>query len=209
MNDEIVFYTNPMSRGRIVRWMLEEVGQPYRTEVLDYPQMKDPAYRAINPMGKVPAILHGGMVVTEAAAICTYLADAVPQAGLAPPPGNRERGPYYRWLFFAAGPLEAAITNKAMQFEVPPGRERMAGYGTFTDVMDVLEAAVAERDFLAGGRFSAADLYLGAQLSWGMMFGIVESRPAFARYWERLSSREAYIRASAIDDALLPAKPAA
>src|SRR5919205_4677907 len=114
-----------MSRGRIVRWMLEEVGQPYRTELLDYAStMKAAEYRAINPMGKVPAISHGGTVVTEAAAICAYLADAFPQAGLAPAPGDRRRGPYYRWMFFAAGPLEAAASNKAMGFEVPPERRR-------------------------------------------------------------------------------------
>src|SRR3712207_2563476 len=115
MADELVFYTNPMSRGRIVRWMLEEVGQPYRTELLDYgTTMKAPAYLALNPMGKVPAIRHGETVVTEAAAIGAYLADAFPQAGLAPPPGDRRRGPYYRWLFFGAGPVEAAVTNTAL-----------------------------------------------------------------------------------------------
>ena len=109
MADELVFYTHPMSRGRIVRWMLEEIGQPYRTELLEYgTTMKAPAYLAVNPMGKVPAIRHGDTVVTEAAAICAYLADAFPEARLAPPPGDRRRGPYYRWLFFGAGPLEAA-----------------------------------------------------------------------------------------------------
>lgn len=145
MADELVFYTNPMSRGRIVCWMIEEVGQPYRTELLDYgTTMKAPGYLVVNPMGKVPAIRHGDAVVTEGAAICAYLADAFPQAGLAPPPGDRLRGPYYRWLFFAAGPVEAAVTNKALGFAVPEGRERMAGYGTFADTMDALEGAVSE-----------------------------------------------------------------
>lgn len=209
MSDELVFYTNPMSRGRITRWMLEEVGQPYRTEVLDYPQMKDPAYLAINPMGKVPAIRHGDTVVTEAAAICAYLADAFPQAGLAPPAGGRDRGSYYRWLFFAAGPLEAATVNKALQFEVPAGRERMAGYGTHADVMNTLEAILQETEFLAGGRFSAADLYVGSHLSWGMTFGLTETRPAFAAYWARLAARPAYRRAEEIDRALMPAAPSA
>ena len=209
MSDELVFYTNPMSRGRIARWMLEEVAQPYRTELLDYPQMKEPAYLAINPMGKVPAIRHGDAVVTEAAAICAYLADAFPQAGLAPPPGGRERGSYYRWLFFAAGPLEAAVVNKALQFEVPAGREKMAGYGTYAHVVNALEAAVRDCEFLAGGRFSAADLYVGAHLNWGMTFGMIEARPAFAKYWERLAARPAYQRAEEIDNALMPAAPAA
>src|ERR1700720_611696 len=123
MTDELTFYTHPMSRGRIVRWMLEEIGRPYRTEVLDYgTTMKAPAYLAINPMGKVPAIRHGDTVVTEGAAICAYLADAFPQAGLAPPPGDRLRGPYYRWLFFSAGPVEAAVSNTALGFAVPEGR---------------------------------------------------------------------------------------
>jgi glutathione S-transferase len=129
MTDELVFYTNPMSRGRIVRWMLEELGRPYRTELLDYgTTMKAPAYLAINPMGKVPTLRHGDAVVTEGAAICCYLADIFPDAGLAPSPGDRLRGPYYRWLFFAAGPLEAATTNKALGFEVPADRKVMAGY---------------------------------------------------------------------------------
>jgi glutathione S-transferase len=204
MADELVFYTNPMSRGRIVRWMLEELGQPYRTEILSYEAMKQPAYLAVNPMGKVPAISHGGMVVTEAAAICTYLADTFPQAGLAPPPGDRLRGPYYRWLFFAAGPLEAAATNKALQFEVPAGREKMAGYGTYADAMNALEGAVSGREFLAGDRFTAADLYVGAHLGWGMMFGTIEKRPAFEAYWQRLAARPAHRRAEEIDNALIP-----
>src|ERR1700693_3105337 len=109
--DDIIFYTNPMSRGRMVRWMLEEVGHPYRTEVIDYGAIKSPAYRAVNPMGKVPTLCHGTSVVTECAAICAYLADAFPDAGLAPPPGDRLRGPYYRWLFIAARPVEAAARN--------------------------------------------------------------------------------------------------
>src|SRR6201987_4930570 len=140
MADELILYTNPMSRGRIARWMLEEVGQPYKTEVLDYAStMKGPAYLAINPMGKVPALRHGDVVVTECAAICAYLADAFPQSGLAPPPGSRLRAPYYRWLFFTAGPVEAAVSNRALGFAVPPERERMMGYGNIVNVMKTLE----------------------------------------------------------------------
>src|SRR5262249_24237824 len=155
MADELVFYTHPQSRGRIVRWMLEEIGQPYRTELLDYgTTMKGPAYLAINPMGKVPAIRHGATVVTEAAAICASLADAFPETRLAPPPGDRLRGPYYRWLFFGAGPLEAAWTNKAMGFVVPTERERMAGYGRFEHVIDVLEKAVSQAEYIVGGSFT-------------------------------------------------------
>jgi glutathione S-transferase len=191
--------------------MLEEVGRPYRTEVLEYgTTMKSPAYFAINPMGKVPAIRHGDTVVTEAAAICAYLADAFPEAGLAPPAGERLRGPYYRWLFFGAGPVEAAVTNKAMGFELPPDRKPMAGYGSLAEVMDALDGALSGRDYLVGDRFTATDLYVGAQLGWGMMFGTIEKRPAFERYFQRLSARPAAKRANELDEALMPAKaPAA
>ncbi|HJS86508.1 MAG TPA: glutathione S-transferase family protein [Acetobacteraceae bacterium] len=210
MPDELVFYTHPMSRGRVVRWMLEEVGEPYRTELLDYgTTMKAPAYLAINPMGKVPALRHGEVVVTEVAAICAYLADAFPRAGLAPPSGDRLRGPYYRWLFFAAGPLEAAATNKALGVEVPPERRPMVGYGSYADVMNALEHAVSGRDYLLGDRFTAADVYVGSHIGWGMMFGSIEKRPAFERYYERLRGRPAWARAQAIDDALMPATPQA
>jgi len=207
MTDELVFYTNPMSRGRIARWMLEEVGAPYRTEILDYEtSLKGPAYLAINPMGKVPAIKHRDTVVTEGAAICAYLADAFPQAGLAPPPGDR--GAYYRWLFFAAGPVEAAVTNKSMGFELPEGGSRMAGYGCFDDVMNALEGAVSKTDHVAGDAFTAADVYFGSQIGWGLQFGSIEKRPAFERYWARISERPAAVRAREIDDALIAAKSA-
>jgi glutathione S-transferase len=201
MADELVLYTNPRSRGRMARWMLEEVGQHYRTEVLDFgTTMKAPAYLAINPMGKVPALRHGDAVVTEVAAICAYLADAFPQAGLAPPPGDRLRAPYYRWLFFAAGPVEAAVSNKALGFAVPPEREGMMGYGSLERVMKVLEDAVSRADYLVGGRFSAADVYIGSQIGFGLMFGTIEKRPAFQQYWQRLSARPAYTRARELDD---------
>ncbi len=202
MADTLVFYTNPQSRGRIVRWMLEEVGAPYETEALNYATLKAPAYLAVNPMGKVPAIRHGDTVVTEVAAICAYLADAFPDAGLAPPPGDRRRGPYFRWLFFAAGPVEAAASNKAMGFVVPPEREAMMGYGRYDTVMDTLETAVTQADYLTGDRFTAADLYLGSHLGYGMQFGMIEKRPAFEAYWSRLATRPAALRAIEADDAL-------
>ena len=203
MPDELVFYTNPQSRGRVVRWMLEEVGEPYRTELLDYDTtMKAPAYLAVNPMGKVPALRHGNTVVTEAAAVCAYLADAFPSAGLAPPPGDPLRGPYYRWLFFAAGPVEAAASNRMLGFVVPPERERMIGYGTYAAVIDALEGAVSRGDYLVGNRFSAADVYVGSHIGFGMQFGTIEKRPAFERYWSHLSARPAALRAKKIDDDL-------
>lgn len=206
MSEELVFYTNPMSRGQIARWMLEEVGAEYRTEVLQYgPEMKSEDFLAVNPMGKVPTIRHGDVVVTEAAAICAYLADVFPEAGLAPPPG--ERGAYYRWMFFAAGPLEAATINRALKFEVPPERESMIGYGTLEAVLDTLEAAVSASEYIAGANFSAADVYVGSHLSFAFQFGSLEKRPAFVDYWSRLENRPARLRAQEIDGALMPPKP--
>ncbi len=203
MTDKLTFYTNPMSRGRIVRWMLEEVGTPYQTEFLDYgTTMKAPAYLAINPMGKVPAIRHGETIVTECAAILAYLADAFPHVGLAP--AVDDRGAYYRWLFFAAGPLEAAIVNRSLGVEVPKEKEVMVGYGNFDNVMDVLETAVTGNGYIAGDRFTAADVYVGSHIGWGLKFGSIENRPGFEAYWSRIEGREAWRRATAIDDAAMP-----
>lgn len=206
-SDEIVFYTNPQSRGRIARWMLEEVGRPYRTVVLDYgTTMKGPDYLAINPMGKVPAITHRGVTVTEGAAVCTYLADAFPEAGLAPALDDPARGTYLRWMFFAAGPVEAAVTAKALNLLAPADRAAMAGYGTFDNVVDVLETLAANAGpWLLGDRFSALDVYLGSQIGWGLMFKTLPERDAFKAYAERLFQRPAAIRAREIDDALIAA----
>jgi glutathione S-transferase len=210
MTDSLTFYTNPMSRGRIVRWMLEEVGHPYETVVLDYASgMKSPEYLAVNPMGKVPAIKHGDTVVTEAAAICAYLADAFPDAGLAPPSGNKRRGPYYRWLFFAAGPVEAAVTAKSFGLLAPPDKKAMAGYGSFEETIDALEAAAkSAHPYLCGDQFTAADVYVGSQIGWGLMFGTIDRRPAFEEYVARITDRPAAIRAREIDDALVPKEQA-
>lgn len=206
MADDITFYTNPMSRGRIVRWMLEEVGRPYRTEVLDYgTTMKAPAYLALNPMGKVPAIVCDGEVVTECAAICTFLADRFPEAGLAPGPQEAGRGTFLRWMFFAAGPLEAAVTAKSMNLLAPADKAGTLGYGTFEAAIDALEGAVSgDGPWILGDRFSAADVYVGSQINWGLMFKSIPDRPAFVAYADRLRARPAYLRASEIDDALMP-----
>lgn len=202
MTDSITFYTNPMSRGQIVRWMLEEVGAPYEQVLLDYgTTMKAPEYLAINPMGKVPAIRHGGHVVTECAAICAYLAEAFPEAGLAPTAD--ERADYYRWLFFAAGPLEQAITNTALGFVVPADREAMAGYGNLEGAADALVGAVSAREYVAGDRFTAADVYIGSQISWGLEFNTLPKRPAFEAYAARVTDRPACKRARGIDMALI------
>lgn len=201
---ELTFYTNPMSRGRIARWMLEETGQPYRTEIVPFgAPMKSPEYRAVNPMGKVPSIRHGETVVTECAAICAYLADAFPAAGLAPPASDR--GSYYRWLFFAAGPLEAATSNRALGFEIPADRRGMIGYGSFEDVMDTLEYAVSRTPFVAGDRFTAADVYVGSHIGWGLQFGSIEKRPSFETYLARVTDRPAAARARSLDNAAMQA----
>ncbi len=206
MFDRPVLYTHPMSRGRIVRWLLEELGQPYEVQRVDYgPAMKSPAYRAINPMGKVPALRHGAAVVTETAAICAYLADAFPAAGLAPPLSDPARGAYYRWLFFAAGPLEAATTNQALGVVLPedPQKRGAVGYGSLAEVLDTLDTALAPGEYLVDDRFTAADVYVGAHLAWGMAFGTIEKRPHFERYVAGLVSRPAAIRARELDDAEL------
>ncbi|MGZ2410879.1 glutathione S-transferase [Sphingomonas sp. F9_3S_D5_B_2] len=204
---DLTFYTNPQSRGRIVRWMLEEIGQPYDTEIVDYADIKSDRYRAVNPMGKVPAIKHRDRTVTECAAICTYLADVFPEAGLSP--RDEEKADYYRWMFFAAGPIEAAVSNKAMGWEPTPERERMFGYGTFDRAIGVLDDLFSSRDYVCGDRFTAADVYVGSQLMFPMQFGLVEKRDSFARYADRLQSREAYKRAGEIDDqAQAQAQPA-
>lgn len=200
MGGELVLYTNPMSRGRIARWMLEEVGVPYRTEFVEFgPPMKSRDYLKINPMGKVPAIRHGDLVVTECAAICAYLADAFPGAGLAPSSDNRAG--YYRWMFFAAGPLEMSVTNKSLGFVAPPDRQGLVGCGTFEDVMATLELAVSDTPYIAGDAFSAADVYVGSHVGWGLQSKSIEDRPAFVDYWSRLKDRPALTRANEIDNA--------
>ena len=205
MTEFLTFYTKPMSRGRIVRWMLEEIGEPYETVVLDYgTTMKSPDYLAVNPMGKVPAIRYGDTIVTEGAAICAFLADMFPDRGLAPPSGNPKRGPYYRWLFFAAGPVEAAVTAKSLGLLAPADKKAMAGYGSFEEAIDCLEVAVRDGPYICGEQFTAADVYVGSQIGWGMMFGSIDKRPVFEDYVGRIRSRPAAIRANEIDEALTP-----
>ncbi len=202
MTDSLTFYTNPRSRGQMARWMLEEVGAPYETVVLGFgTTMKDPEYLRINPMGKVPAIKHGDAVVTEVAAICAYLADAFPEAGLAP--AVAERADYYRWLFFAAGPLEAAFTNKAMKWEAPPERRMMLGYGSFDLAIAAVEAAVSGKAFIAGDRLSAADIYVGAVLDFMINFKLLEPTAAITDYLAPLRERDAFKRAKEIDAGLV------
>ena len=199
---DLTLYTHPQSRGRIARWMMEELGQPYEAVLLDYgTTMKAPEYLAINPMGKVPAIVHDGKVVTECAAICAYLADAFPAAGLAPAPADR--ADYYRWLFFAAGPVEAAFSNRAAGWEPDEDKQKMFGYGTYDLAINALETAVAGKAFIAGGRFSAADVYVGSEIDFMLTFNLLAPRPAFEDYVGGLRERPAYKRAKEIDGALI------
>ncbi|MEZ5793640.1 glutathione S-transferase family protein [Albidovulum sp.] len=205
MSEPLTLYSNPMSRGRIARWMLEEIAEPFTVRYLDYDTtMKAPEFLALNPMGKVPTLVHGTRIVTEYAAICAYLADSFPAAGLAP----ADRSAYYRWLFFGSGPLEAGIINKALGFEVPPERARTVGFRPLPVMLDALEAALEARPYLAGEAFSAADVATGSQIGWGMQFGTIEPRPAFSSYWTRLSARPAYLRANAADNAAMPKQEA-
>ena len=198
---DLIFYHNPQSRGRIVRWMLEEIGQPYETEIVPYDQMKSERYLAIHPLGKVPALKHNGHVLTECAAICTYLADVFPTAMLGP--SADEKADYYRWLFYAAGPLEAAISNKAMGWVPTPERERMFGYGNFERAIAAVDELFSVRDYACGNRFTAADVYVGSQIMFPLQFGMLPERDSFLRYRDRLQARGAYKRATEIDEKLI------
>ena len=208
MASEIIFYHNPMSRGQIVRWMLEEVGAPYDTEILDYASsMKSDEYRAVNPMMKVPAISHNGKVVTECAAICAYLADVFPEAGLAP--RDDEKADYYRWMFFAAGPLEQAVTNNFAGFTAKEEQKRMFGYGSYDLAVNTLAEHLARRPYVCGSRFNAADVYVGSAVMWGTQFGTLPKLDSFMAYGERLGQRDAYKRGKDEDNQLIAEIPAA
>jgi glutathione S-transferase len=206
---DLIFYTNPQSRGRIIRWMLEEVGAPYETEIISYDEMKSNRYLAVNPMGKVPAVKHRGRVVTECAAICAYLADVFAHANLGP--NEDEKADYYRWLFYAAGPVEHAVTNNYAKWEPAPEQHRMFGYGSFDKVVSTLDELFSLRDYVCGDCFTAADVYLGSQIMFPLQFGMLPDRESFIRYRDRLQAREAYKRANAIDEKIIaemqPAQP--
>ena len=201
---EYTFFTNPMSRGQIARWALHEAGAEYDQVLVDWAN-KPAALLEANPMGKVPTIVHhatgGDQTISEAAAICAYLADAHPLHELAP--RDSERADYYRWMFFAAGPAEQAIVAKSMGWEVTPDREPMVGFGSLARVLDALEGHFDANEWVCGERFTMADVYVGSQVDWGLTFGTIPPRPAFAAYAERLQEREAYKAAKAIDNQLI------
>ncbi len=204
--NSITLYTNPNSRGRIVRWLLEELDVPYNVEVLQYgSDIKGAAFLALNPMGKVPVITHSDVVVTEAAAICAYLADQFADKQLAPAFNSPARAAYYRWLFFTAGPLEMVTSAKAFNWRLDADNAQSVGCGLYQDTVNALETALANGPYICGEQFSAADVYVGSHIEWGMMFDTLEKRPAFTEYVQRLQQRPAAIKANALDDALAAA----
>jgi glutathione S-transferase len=203
MSDEIVFYHNPMSRGRMVHWMLEEVGVPYRVELLSFDkgENKKPAFLAVNPMGKIPTIVHRGTVITETGAIIAYLADEFPTAKLAPAIGEAARGSYLRWMFFAQGCIEPAIIDRMLS-RPPVDKPTALGYGNYDDVVHAVETALTPGPYILGSRFSAADVYIGSQLGFGMMMKSLDPRPLFQSYLGLLAQRPAYKRFTEQSDKL-------
>ena len=201
---DYTFFTVPMSRGQIARWALHEAGADYAHVLVDWAN-RPPELAAANPMNKVPTLIHhapeGDRVITECAAICAYLADVHPEAGLLPQP--HEKADYFRWLFFAAGPLEQAVISRAMGWDVPEGKSGMAGFGTYERTIDVMDGLLSTRDWVCGARFTMADVYVGSQVDWGLTFGSIPPEPEFVAYAERFQARPAYKEAKGIDNELI------
>lgn len=201
---EFTFFTNPMSRGQIARWALHEASADYEQVLVDW-ENRPAELLTANPLGKVPTIIHhtadGDLAVSEAAAVCHYLAEAHPDAKLLPQ--GPEKAQYFRMLLFACGPVEQAVTAKAMGWEVPDDRPLMAGFGTWDRTIDMLESELAKGDFVCGKRFTMADVYVGSQIDWGLQFGTLPDRAALTAYVERLRQRDAYQEAKAIDMKLI------
>ena len=201
---EYTFFTNPMSRGQIARWALHEAGADYADVLVPW-DAKPEALLQANPMGKVPTLVHHvdgkDRVVSEAAAICAYLAEMHPEAGLLP--NDAQMADYFRWFFFAAGPIESAIMSRALKFEPEGQQQLMAGWGSFERTMDTLEGHLSQVSHICGDSFTAADIYVGSQVDWGLTFGTIPPREAFVAYAERLQQRPAYKAAKAVDNALI------
>lgn len=203
------FYTVAMSRGQIARWALHEAGADYQHVMMDWDSRPD-TFRRLNPMNKVPVLVHhtdtGDHVITECAAINHYLAETHPDAGLLPEP--HERAAYFRWLLFAAGPLEQAVMARMLGWELPEGKGATAGFGSLELTLDALGDWLAHHDFAAGARFTMADTYIASQFIWGMRLGTIPERPSLRAYVERVTQRPAYREANAIDAAIIKsAKP--
>lgn len=202
--NSLILYTNPMSRGRIVRWMLEEIGAPYDVRVLEFgAAMKTPEYLALNPMGKVPTLVHDGIVVTEVAAICAYLAESFPERALAPALRTPARAAYHRWLAFITGPLEMAITVKQNGWAINDDNSRAIGCGRLEDVLQTLGQQLATGGWLCGEDFTVVDLLLASYLGWYIQFQQIEPKPAYTAYVARAHERAAAQRAVQLDDALI------
>lgn len=203
----LTFYSNPQSRGRVVRWMLEEIGVDYQLEVMEYGEhIKSAQYLAINPMGKVPAIKHGDTVVTEVAAICAYLADQFPEEDLAPARNDPLRGDYYRWLFFCAGPFEMAMSAVSENWKIDKENAMSLGCGFIAEVVNALETALSKGPYVCGEQFTAADIVLSSNIGWAIFQKNLEARPVFTEYVNRCQARPAAKRANALDDALASKK---
>lgn len=202
--NSITLFSNPQSRGRIVRWMLEEIGEPYDVKVMTFGgDIKSPEYLKLNPMGKVPTLMYKDSVITEVAAICTFLAEQFPEKGLAPPPHSPARGSYYRWLFFVAGPLEMASSAKAFGWKIDDKTAISVGCGRIQDTLNTIEQTLAKQPYLCGDQFTTADLLMASYLGWEIMTKVLEPTPVFSEYVERCEQREAAKRANRLDDALL------
>ena len=197
---QLTLYHASPSRSSIVHWMLEELGEPYKLEVLNLRagDQRKPAYLAINPMGKVPTLKDGDVVVSEVAAICCYLADTYPKAKLAPPIGDKRRGEYLKWLFYGPSCLEPAMIDKALNR--PPAPRTTAGWADYDTVVEVLRSAVGAREYLLGEQFTAADVVIGSGLRWGMLFKMFPELPEFVTYVDRLKARPAMQRQLAKDE---------
>lgn len=197
---DFTFYTVAMSRGQIARWALHEAGADYEHVMMNWETRPD-SFKNINPMNKVPCLVHHhdghDHVITETAAICHYLAETYPDAGLLP--DEHERASYFRWLFFAAGPLEQAVMAKSLGWEVSEDREATAGFGSLDRTLDAADGWLSEQDYAAGARFTMADVYFGSQFIWGLRFGSIPERPSFRAYVDRLTNRPMSQEAVAID----------
>ncbi|MFS0848875.1 glutathione S-transferase family protein [Novosphingobium panipatense] len=201
---DYTFFTNPMSRGQIARWALHEAGADYDQVLVDW-KNKPAALLSANAMAKVPTLVHHAedrdRTISEGAAICLYLAEMHPEARLLPNDG--EMADYYRWVFFAAGPIEQAITSRALKFEPGPEQEMMAGWGNFDRAIGAIEEKLAEDDWICGTRFTMGDVYVGSQIDWGMTFGLIPPLPSLVAYAERCQQRPAYQAAKGIDARLI------
>jgi glutathione S-transferase len=200
---DYTFFFNPMSRAQIARWALHEAGADYEPVLVEW-DAKPQALLDANPMGKLPTIIHHHAghdhAVSEAAAVCHYLAE-MSAPDLLPRP--EEKADYFRWLFFAAGPVEQAVTNKAYGWNPDAKQEMSVGFGNFDRTIGALEDWFASHDYVCGPRFTMADVYVGSAVDWGLMFGTIPARGSLTAYAERVRERDAYKAGKAIDNALM------